>query len=492
MHLTEAQQSRRDTFRRATWPKRTPESRLYAGCDPIHAPKFVLSRKDRFFAIGSCFARNIEEYLRRAQVDVVSLSLTFPLSEMRPHSRSNDLLMKYTPASICAELSNAFRGNSRTLSPQDYIVEGEPGKFYDLGLPTMYPGVSYERALERRISVTNLFSNIASCDVVVLTLGLIEHWFDTELGVYIATEPNKAMLNRFPNRFEFRLLSYDDNRAFVEQSITMIAEANPSIRVVMTTSPVPLMQTFTEQDVIVANAYSKSTLRSISQEIASKFEFVDYFPSYEMVTLSPPDVAWENDLRHVKDSMVGKVMAKFFETYFDDAVGIDQVSAAYTNAKQKLDQGDLDAFDDFSALEDKLGDDKAFLTSYCVAAVAAKRGQDADRISSALAEKFPGAWSDILRARALILTENYSAALDHLSKAKSIPTTLYHAGGWEMEVGRLVNDPLIETAGARSVAEAICSEVSSADKKPWIKKRMLAVLKREKCLDELERLEPYI
>jgi len=424
-------------------------------------------------------------------MDVLSLSLSFPLSEMRPHSRSNDLLVKYTPASICAELEDALCAD-HMMSPERYILEGEPGSYYDLNLPTMYPGVTYDRAIERRIAVSNLFARITECNVFVLTLGLIEHWFDKELGRYIATDPNKALISRYPDRFEFRQLGYVENSRFVERAVEMVAKANPTVRIILTTSPVPLMQTFTDQDVIIANSYSKSILRTISQEVAQKYSFVDYFPSYEMVTMSPPDVAWDNDLRHVRDSMVGIVMKKFFETYFGDEARVGDISAAYGRAKLKLDRSDLTAIDDFRILEDKLKHDKAFVTSYCQAAITAKLAPEADRISLLLIERFPGAWSDILRARALMLYPDYAGALQHLKRAKEYPNTLYHAGGWEMEIGRLTADVAIELSGACSVVDAICSEFASADKKPWIKKRMLNVLRREERYEELERVKRYL
>lgn len=92
------------------WPKREPGSRLVGGCDPYHAPRFKFSKESSFFTIGSCFARNIEEYLGRAGVRVATYDLDFPNSELKANSRRNDLLVKYTPGSIHLEIASRSGG----------------------------------------------------------------------------------------------------------------------------------------------------------------------------------------------------------------------------------------------------------------------------------------------------------------------------------------------------------------------------------------------
>ena len=93
---------------------------------------------------------------------------------------------------------------------------------------------------------------------------------------------------------------------------------NSNIKLLITTSPVPLNKTFADKDVVVANSYSKSTLRSVCGEISDKYDFVDYFPSYEMVNYRDPAAAFGDDLRHVNDHVVGDVVQLLVENYFTD------------------------------------------------------------------------------------------------------------------------------------------------------------------------------
>src|SRR3546814_16921003 len=88
--------------------------------------------------------------------------------------------------------------------------------------------------------------------------------------------------------------------ATVDQVVSVLSGAleelkkrNPDVKVVITVSPVPMAQTFTDSDVFAANTYSKSVLRVASEALKGNFEFVDYFPSYEMVMSSPRAMTWE-------------------------------------------------------------------------------------------------------------------------------------------------------------------------------------------------------
>ena len=52
------------------------------------------------------------------------------------------------------------------------------------------------------------------------------------------------------------------------------------MKIVLTVYPVPFSDTFSGQDVIVANTYSKSVLRCVAQDLTELYDHVDYFPSY--------------------------------------------------------------------------------------------------------------------------------------------------------------------------------------------------------------------
>jgi hypothetical protein len=68
--------------------------------------------------------------------------------------------------------------------------------------------------------------------------------------------------------------------------------------------------------VIVANSVSKSILRVVADNLFRKFDFVDYFPSYEFVTMSSRRISWHTDQIHVDPKMVRHIMENFVKIYY--------------------------------------------------------------------------------------------------------------------------------------------------------------------------------
>ena len=87
------------------------------------------------------------------------------------------------------------------------------------------------------------------------------------------------------------------------------------MRIIITVSPVPLHRTFTEEDALIANAYGKSTLRAVATDVARTRADVDYFPAYELVTVSDRSTAFGLDQLHVSPAMSDLVGTTFLETY---------------------------------------------------------------------------------------------------------------------------------------------------------------------------------
>ena len=89
---------------------------------------------------------------------------------------------------------------------------------------------------------------------------------------------------------------------------------NKNVKILITTSPVPLSRTFTTDDVIIANS-SKSVLRAVAGEIAAANVAMDYFPSYESVSGTKNWQIRGEDLLHVSDAFVGKVVSRLTDIY---------------------------------------------------------------------------------------------------------------------------------------------------------------------------------
>ena len=102
-----------------------------------------------------------------------------------------------------------------------------------------------------------------------------------------------------------------------------------------TVSPVPLNRTMTDQDILIANTYSKSTLRAVVGAIVDRHDNVFYVPSYERVMLSKDSSIWRPDLRHVVDDFVGTIASSFAAAALGRSAGSMDELLAFDQALQE-------------------------------------------------------------------------------------------------------------------------------------------------------------
>jgi hypothetical protein len=77
-------------------------------------------------------------------------------------------------------------------------------------------------------------------------------------------------------------------------------------------SPVPLGRTFTDDDIVIANGYSKAQLRAVAGQIDAEFDNVIYWPSYEIALRAD---LFRPDGRHITEDGVRFIMDRFLATH---------------------------------------------------------------------------------------------------------------------------------------------------------------------------------
>lgn len=275
---------------------------------PSLKPKFLLDAPAKVFTIGSCFARNIElALLDHDGIELPTSEFSVPKSEW--DFRPNGLLNEYNPGTISQRILSAVGGKG---DPEETIVQGEDGVI-DLLLPGGSP-VSFERAVARRREIEVVYESLVSSDLVIVTLGLVEAWFDEETGLFLNRMPKRQDLKRQPERYSFHRLGVSEALPLLDRAFGGLVEAGVE-RVLLTVSPVPLGTTFSGEDVVVANSFSKAVLRVCAEELSRKYRQVDYFPSYEMVSSGGLD-AFNPDNIHVRDAVVRRVTGHMLSAYF--------------------------------------------------------------------------------------------------------------------------------------------------------------------------------
>ncbi|GGL57660.1 GSCFA domain-containing protein [Wenxinia marina] len=306
-----------NALRRFPAPERDGE-RLYPLASPTVTPSFRIAEGDTVFAIGSCFARNVEKALEGAGKRV--LSREFELGDVGESlGDAANFFNKYSIHSVTNEIRWALE--RETFPGADVIYEIGKGRYCDPQLGMARLDFDLETILAFRHRYLDAMAAVKDADVIILTLGYVETWYDRRLGLYLNVVPPVQLIKAEPDRFEFRVLSYSDVLGGLEELYALLVKHRTKpLKMLVTVSPVPLLATFRDMDVLVANAYSKSVQRAALDEFVLGKEGVDYFPSYEFVTLSNPTVAWaRNDYRHVSPDVVNRIMSNVLVSYVDGA-----------------------------------------------------------------------------------------------------------------------------------------------------------------------------
>jgi hypothetical protein len=267
---------------------------------PQLAPKFKIPFASSIFASGSCFAREIEHALDQAGERVLSWTpkVTVP----------NHFFHRYNTFSIANDFIGAIDGIYDERLMMDTSAGWIDYSFYG-------PTETKQQLVEFRNEVFNVHRAIAEANILIITLGLIEVWFDKQTEKHLNFAPSEVLSSNL-GRYECRITNYEENLNALVQLIGSVRRlCKNDLKIVLTVSPVPLNVTFSGQDVVVANMLSKSTLRAVAQAMADSDPNLDYFPSYEMAMMSDPREVWLPDHRHVRREFVMYIVDTFLKAY---------------------------------------------------------------------------------------------------------------------------------------------------------------------------------
>jgi len=290
------------------------KERLFPFPKPESIPGFSINENSKVFTMGSCFAREIDKVLVVNGFDVTSRSST--LSKVAERTGADESLYnKYTIHSIVNELRWAL-DPAHPYDPERALVRISEDNWTDPQLGGNVFASSYESMCKFRASYCDSISRAKNADVIIITLGLVEAWYDKQSELYLNLPPHPRALTRFPNRFELRVLDYNEILSKLDELHSIIERfCKPSVKILITVSPVPLEATFRNQDVLIANTYSKAVQRAAVEQFIYQHDNIDYFPSFECVALGNPNHNWSGDYRHVNPHVVRLIMGTVMSKY---------------------------------------------------------------------------------------------------------------------------------------------------------------------------------
>ena len=277
--------------------------------------KFEISKASKILTVGSCFAQHISSWLIAngyswVEAEPAPRGLTSEIASSRGHGifsfRTGNI---YTPALLRQWLALALGDRP----PIEECWE-EGGRYFDPLRPHLPPdGYSSDQALfsDREASLAAISQAVREADVLIFTLGLTEAWHNTQGFVYPSC-PGTIRGQFRSHEHYFVNHDYASICADLNWIVNRLKLVRPELKFLLTVSPVPLTATATDTHVLPATTYSKSVLRSAAGHVATTFNDVDYFPSYELITSQATKTNFfESNLRTVRPEGVDFVMRHF-------------------------------------------------------------------------------------------------------------------------------------------------------------------------------------
>lgn len=317
--------------------KRSVAGRAATAVDPVVDPGWRIERSHRIATAGSCFAQHIARRLVR---DGFGYRVTEPGPAF---SFSGDEQFGVFPARFgniytVRQLRQMFDRAYAMFRPAADAWRREDGRFVDPFRPNIKAegfASADEVVADRTAHLAAVREMFETCDVFIFTLGLTEAWYSTQDGAVFPLAP--GVVSASSPDVAFANFGTAEMQADLDRFAADLRGVNPTVRMILTVSPVALAATFEQQHVLTATTYSKAALRVVAEEAARDTPWISYFPSYEMITGPHARGAfWEDDLREVRPEGVSYVMGAFAAHYLtvggDGPAPIAAVSAAPASA----------------------------------------------------------------------------------------------------------------------------------------------------------------
>lgn len=281
-------------------------------------PKYPVTQDMKIVTAGSCFAQHIGQAL-------AARGYSWLDAEPAPAFMREETAREFNYGIFSFRTGNIYttrmlrqwleQAHGRAEPMWEYWEDAE-GRVYDPMRPGIEPDgfasvAEFRQA--RNVTYAALRRAVQEAGVFIFTLGLTESWANAETGQEYASCPGTAAGTYDPDRHVFVNHRVDAIQADLAAVLALLHEENPALKVLLTVSPVPLTATASGQHVLTATSYSKSVLRTVAGMAMQDHEWVDYFPSFEIINAAPfRGMFFHPNQRNVTRHGVDFVMKNFF------------------------------------------------------------------------------------------------------------------------------------------------------------------------------------
>ena len=245
--------------------------------------------QDRIFSIGSCFATEMSDLLKTAQIQVLN----------------NPFGTVFNPFSINQALKKLH--NAKVYTEEDLIKYND--EMISLDHHSSFNSRFVHQILEKinhNIELGNRF--LQETNWVIITYGT------SFIYEFLPNKKLVANCHKIPGKyFEKRLLNHLELTDSIYETVTNLQDiCKDDVQILFTVSPVRHTK-----DGIVENTLSKSKLITALHEILPQFKNAHYLPIYELMNDDLRDYRFYNeDLIHPNSQAIQYIWEKFGNAYF--------------------------------------------------------------------------------------------------------------------------------------------------------------------------------
>jgi hypothetical protein len=249
-----------------------------------------IAHQNKLLSMGSCFSENIGERLLDYKFSVI----------VNPYG------ILFNPIAIAQSLRQII--DYRKFSENDIFYYNQRwqsffhhGRFANIDKKTCLNDIN--------TAIKQTHQHIQNLDYLMLTLGTA--------NVFVHKKSNQIVANchKVPSsEFERKRLAINEITADFEPIFNQLKTINPNLKIIFTVSPVRHIR-----DGLVENQRSKATLLLAVDELVKEYDFVSYFPAYELVLDDLRDYRFfKDDMIHPSKLAIDYVWDYFKKTYFSE------------------------------------------------------------------------------------------------------------------------------------------------------------------------------
>ncbi len=254
----------------------------------IAASTRKISHQDIIFCIGSCFAENIGGRLREHKFRIME----------NPHG------ILFNPLSIGECL-------------QQILQQREPDlPFYHNGLWQSYQFHGCFSNPDRETCIRGMreagqkaYSFAQKTDWLILSLGSNVIYRLKENGNVVAN------CHKMPSGlFDRQALAFQQMQAPLQVALQLFKQLRPNLQCLLTVSPVRYIKNNFEE-----NSYSKANLRILAHRLCESFDWISYFPAFEIMNDDLRDYRfYAKDRIHPSEEAIDYIWDCFSDVFFSD------------------------------------------------------------------------------------------------------------------------------------------------------------------------------